>query len=590
MVRTLRKTNNEPLITTSSGSDSSNAVSEENGKRENGERNAVREVLRKKDLNEDGGKIGEMAGGKQQAESGGNDENQQQELVQGQQQRSGASDAPPTASKEGKMLCESKSKSDESETGSRTHQHPDQPDSAAQDNVAEQDITATNDNSEEATFAPKSKDKQGMIDASDFRTDCSSSYATLSSMNGRMSPPPHHGGHLHHGYNNYATLTPLQPLPPISTISSMQDKFQAYSPGSGGGPEGSANSNATPGEGQGSAGSFPGMHNSGLSLGSPYNYDKLPLVMSPPPYGNHGHMGRASGSPPSTALSPQHNESSYGGHAKQEPLSPNSGYYDSSNNNNPSSGTNQQQASPSSTNHHHELSPSHGLDHSPTSNSGNMPYTEANNLNTHGPSPAPHTSPSGLLHHHHPHELSPTSPSSGLGGHGGSAGSILAAAAAVHPHHVLAHQLAHQQSAQASVHGHGHGHQAPQTQPHMITLKSNSGGGNSGNSGNNNSSGETEEINTKDLAQRISAELKRYSIPQAIFAQRVLCRSQGTLSDLLRNPKPWSKLKSGRETFRRMQKWLQEPEFQRMSSLRLAGNSTLFFFHVFKVLFFFFFF
>lgn len=83
-----------------------------------------------------------------------------------------------------------------------------------------------------------------------------------------------------------------------------------------------------------------------------------------------------------------------------------------------------------------------------------------------------------------------------------------------------------------------------------------------------------EEINTKDLAQKISSELKRYSIPQAVFAQRVLCRSQGTLSDLLRNPKPWSKLKSGRETFRRMWKWLQEPEFQRMSALRLAGKIT----------------
>ncbi|XP_022245056.1 hepatocyte nuclear factor 6-like [Limulus polyphemus] len=80
-----------------------------------------------------------------------------------------------------------------------------------------------------------------------------------------------------------------------------------------------------------------------------------------------------------------------------------------------------------------------------------------------------------------------------------------------------------------------------------------------------------EEINTKEVAQRISAELKRYSIPQAIFAQRVLCRSQGTLSDLLRNPKPWSKLKSGRETFRRMYTWLKEPEFQRMSALRLAA-------------------
>ncbi|XP_075596295.1 one cut domain family member 2 isoform X1 [Balearica regulorum gibbericeps] len=85
-------------------------------------------------------------------------------------------------------------------------------------------------------------------------------------------------------------------------------------------------------------------------------------------------------------------------------------------------------------------------------------------------------------------------------------------------------------------------------------------------------SGQLEEINTKEVAQRITAELKRYSIPQAIFAQRVLCRSQGTLSDLLRNPKPWSKLKSGRETFRRMWKWLQEPEFQRMSALRLAAE------------------
>ena len=112
----------------------------------------------------------------------------------------------------------------------------------------------------------------------------------------------------------------------------------------------------------------------------------------------------------------------------------------------------------------------------------------------------------------------------------------------------------------------------------MINLKSNGSSNPSSNnssgqgSNNNSSSGETEEINTKDLAQRISAELKRYSIPQAIFAQRVLCRSQGTLSDLLRNPKPWSKLKSGRETFRRMYKWLEEPEFQRMSALRLAGE------------------
>ena len=84
-----------------------------------------------------------------------------------------------------------------------------------------------------------------------------------------------------------------------------------------------------------------------------------------------------------------------------------------------------------------------------------------------------------------------------------------------------------------------------------------------------------EEISTRDVALRVSSELKRYSIPQAVFAQRILGRSQGTLSDLLRNPKPWSKLKSGRETFRRMWKWLQEPEYQRMAALR-AGQSVNF--------------
>lgn len=82
-----------------------------------------------------------------------------------------------------------------------------------------------------------------------------------------------------------------------------------------------------------------------------------------------------------------------------------------------------------------------------------------------------------------------------------------------------------------------------------------------------------EEISTREVALRVSSELKRYSIPQAVFAQRILGRSQGTLSDLLRNPKPWSKLKSGRETFRRMWKWFQEPEYQRMAALR-AGQSV----------------
>ncbi|XP_061603131.1 one cut domain family member 2 [Phyllopteryx taeniolatus] len=120
-------------------------------------------------------------------------------------------------------------------------------------------------------------------------------------------------------------------------------------------------------------------------------------------------------------------------------------------------------------------------------------------------------------------------------------------------------------------HPHPHPHlHSPSHGPVLASIRERPPSSSSGTQGGN-SSGQLEEINTKEVAQRITAELKRYSIPQAIFAQRVLCRSQGTLSDLLRNPKPWSKLKSGRETFRRMWKWLQEPEFQRMSALRLAA-------------------
>jgi hypothetical protein len=106
----------------------------------------------------------------------------------------------------------------------------------------------------------------------------------------------------------------------------------------------------------------------------------------------------------------------------------------------------------------------------------------------------------------------------------------------------------------------------------MSSDASSSSSSSSSSASSSSSTPQMEEINTKELAQRISSELKRYSIPQAVFAQRVLCRSQGTLSDLLRNPKPWLKLKSGRETFRRMWKWLQEPESQRMNALRLASK------------------
>ncbi|XP_061632905.1 one cut domain, family member, like [Phyllopteryx taeniolatus] len=130
-----------------------------------------------------------------------------------------------------------------------------------------------------------------------------------------------------------------------------------------------------------------------------------------------------------------------------------------------------------------------------------------------------------------------------------------------HPHIYSQHYQAHHHPSQ----------QAAKIVDHLHSLSSSPGDGAPGGGSPGGGGGGGEEINTRDVAQRIITELKRYSIPQAIFAERVLCRSQGTLSDLLRNPKPWAKLKSGRETFKRMLRWLQEPEFQRMASLRLEA-------------------
>lgn len=84
-----------------------------------------------------------------------------------------------------------------------------------------------------------------------------------------------------------------------------------------------------------------------------------------------------------------------------------------------------------------------------------------------------------------------------------------------------------------------------------------------------------EELDTQEITRRVSEELRRCNISQALFAQAVLGRSQGTLSDLLRKPKPWAQLKSGRETFAKMRQWLMEPEQQRLAYLNVTGSSKL---------------
>ncbi|KAK9497838.1 hypothetical protein O3M35_003753 [Rhynocoris fuscipes] len=324
----------------------------------------------------------------------------------------------------------------------------------------------------------------GMIDG-DFRSlHPEPTYQTLTSVNGRMSPPAFSPG------SSYATLTPLQPLPPISTVS---EKFAYNHPGN-------------------VQGSFTVMQNNiNIGMGVNYGYDKLPSMgMSPHNYSpnNLSAMG----------LSQQHS-----------PLSPQSTYSQNGLNSPPKS-----------------MSP----------NGYDSPYNQREMRGGLG-GQSPQLSPQTSLH---------SPPNALVTGFGPSAGIPLNGITTITPQQGVVVSPHHSPPALVQREAVVVAASQPAKQP-SLALKTVQSCPSTVQAGS-----ELEEINTKELAQRISAELKRYSIPQAIFAQRVLCRSQGTLSDLLRNPKPWSKLKSGRETFRRMWKWLQEPEFQRMSALRLAGK------------------
>uniref|UniRef100_A0A0N5CF26 CUT domain-containing protein n=1 Tax=Strongyloides papillosus TaxID=174720 RepID=A0A0N5CF26_STREA len=84
--------------------------------------------------------------------------------------------------------------------------------------------------------------------------------------------------------------------------------------------------------------------------------------------------------------------------------------------------------------------------------------------------------------------------------------------------------------------------------------------------------GEPSNINTQDLCRFVSEELKKYSVSQSTFAKRVLNRSQGTLSDILRKPKPWSKLKTGKDTFVKMYEWSLLPDRERFRILKEGVN------------------
>ena len=67
-------------------------------------------------------------------------------------------------------------------------------------------------------------------------------------------------------------------------------------------------------------------------------------------------------------------------------------------------------------------------------------------------------------------------------------------------------------------------------------------------------------LNTEDIVRRVKDLLSEYCISQRVFGENVLGLSQGSVSDLLARPKPWSLLTlKGKEPFVRMKAFLDDP-------------------------------
>ncbi|TNN77620.1 Homeobox protein cut-like 2 [Liparis tanakae] len=74
------------------------------------------------------------------------------------------------------------------------------------------------------------------------------------------------------------------------------------------------------------------------------------------------------------------------------------------------------------------------------------------------------------------------------------------------------------------------------------------------------------EVDTLELTRQVKEKLAKNGICQRIFGEKVLGLSQGSVSDMLSRPKPWSKLtQKGREPFIRMQLWILDQLGQSLS-------------------------
>ncbi|KAM8887483.1 homeobox protein cut-like 2 isoform 2-T2 [Spinachia spinachia] len=82
------------------------------------------------------------------------------------------------------------------------------------------------------------------------------------------------------------------------------------------------------------------------------------------------------------------------------------------------------------------------------------------------------------------------------------------------------------------------------------------------------------EVDTLELTRQVKEKLAKNGICQRIFGEKVLGLSQGSVSDMLSRPKPWSKLtQKGREPFIRMQLWLLDQLGQSLSQPPSHGHA-----------------
>ncbi|KAG7490905.1 homeobox protein cut-like 2 isoform X1 [Solea senegalensis] len=82
------------------------------------------------------------------------------------------------------------------------------------------------------------------------------------------------------------------------------------------------------------------------------------------------------------------------------------------------------------------------------------------------------------------------------------------------------------------------------------------------------------EVDTIELTRQVKEKLAKNGICQRIFGEKVLGLSQGSVSDMLSRPKPWSKLtQKGREPFIRMQLWLLDQLGQSLNQPPHQGHA-----------------